>query len=111
MTTELSTAPLGDVGTKLLYEDDRVRIWEIKLQPGEETPPHRHDNDYYIITVDGDAIAAAPHVLSTGDSAEYIAVENLSRGDVFPMKKGGVELARNIGTKPFYEILVELKNT
>jgi hypothetical protein len=109
MTTELSTAPLGDVGTKLLHEDDRVRIWEIDLQPGEETPPHRHDNDYYIITVDGDAIAAAPHVLSTGDSAEYIAVEGLSRGDVFPMKKGGIELARNIGTKPFYEILVELK--
>ena len=41
MTTEISDAPLGDVGTKLLYEDDRVRIWEIALGPGEETPPHR----------------------------------------------------------------------
>jgi quercetin dioxygenase-like cupin family protein len=111
MTTELSTAPLGDVGTKLLHEDDRVRIWEIKLQPGEETPPHRHELDYYIIIVDGDGIAAAPHVLSTGSSAEYIAVEGVKRGDVVPMEKGGVELARNIGTKPFYEILVELKNT
>jgi quercetin dioxygenase-like cupin family protein len=111
MTTELSTAPLGDVGTRLLHEDDRVRIWELDLQPGEETAPHRHDHDYYIIAIDGDAIAAAPHVLSTGDSAEYIAVEGIKRGDIFPMKKGGVELARNIGKKPFYEILVELKNT
>jgi predicted metal-dependent enzyme (double-stranded beta helix superfamily) len=111
MTTELSTAPLGDVGTKLLHEDDRVRIWEIKLQPGEETPPHRHELDYYIIIIDGDGIAAAPHVLSTGASAEYIGVENIKRGDIVPMEKGGVELARNIGTKPFYEILVELKNT
>ena len=111
MTTEVSDAPLGDVGTKLLHEDDRVRIWEIKLAPGEETPPHRHELDYYIIIVDGDGIAAAPHVVSTGPSAEYIAVENIKRGDIVPMEKGGVELARNIGTKPFYEILVELKNT
>ena len=111
MTTEVSDAPLGDVGTRLLFEDDRVRIWEIALGPGEETPPHRHELDYYIIMVDGDGIAAAPHVTSTGPSAEYIAVDHVNRGDVVPMEKGGVELARNIGTKPFYEILVELKNT
>jgi hypothetical protein len=109
MTTELSDAPLGEVGTRLLHEDDRVRIWELKLAPGEETAPHRHDHDYYIIMVDGNGIAAAPHVLSTGESAEYIAVEGMSRGDVYPMAKGGIELARNIGTEPFYEILVELK--
>ena len=109
MTTELSTAPLGDVGTRLLHEDDRVRIWELKLAPGDETPPHRHDLDYYIIMVDGNGIAAAPHVLSTGESAEYSAVEGMKRGDVYPMEKGGIELARNIGTEPFYEILVELK--
>ena len=109
MTTDVSDAPLGDVATKLLFEDDRVRIWELKLAPGEETPPHRHDLDYYIIMVDGDGIAAAPHVTSTGPSANYIAVTDIRRGDVVPMEKGGVELARNIGTKPFYEILVELK--
>jgi hypothetical protein len=109
MTTELSTAPLGDVGTRLLHEDDRVRIWELDLQPGEETPPHRHEYDYYIITIDGDAIAAAPHVLSTGPSAEYIPVHGIKRGDVFPMEKGGIELAGKIGKKAFYEILVELK--
>src|SRR5258708_37942819 len=105
MTTELSDAPLGEMGTRVLFEDDRVRIWELALAPGEETAPHRHDLDYYIIVIDGDAIAAAPHVLSTGSSAEYIAVEGVKRGDVVPMEKGGIELARNIGTKPFYEIL------
>ena len=39
-STERSNAPLGDVATKLLFEDGRVRIWELKLEPGEETPPH-----------------------------------------------------------------------
>ena len=60
--------------------------------------------------IDGDGIAAAPHVTSTGPSAEYIAVNDIKRGDVVAMEKGGTELARNIGTKPFYEILVELKD-
>ena len=109
MKGEVSDAPLGEMGTRVLFEDDRVRIWELALAPGEETAPHRHDLDYYIIVVDGDAIAAVPHVTSTGESAEYIAVEGCQRGDVVPMKAGGIELARNIGKKPFYEILVELK--
>jgi hypothetical protein len=110
MKGEVSHAPLGEIGTRILFEDDRVRIWELVLQPGEETPPHRHELDYYIIAIEGDGIAAVPHVTSTGSSAEYIAVNDVKRGDVVAMEKGGVELARNIGTKPFYEILVELKN-
>ena len=109
MKGEVSTAPLGEIGTRILFEDDRVRIWELDLQPGEETPPHHHALDYYIIAIDGDGIAAVPHITSTGSSTEYIAVTDVKRGSVFPMEKGGTELARNIGTKPFYEILVELK--
>ncbi len=37
----------GNVGTKLLLEDDRVRVWEIRLAPGERLPPHRHVLDYF----------------------------------------------------------------
>ena len=25
----------GDVGTKLIFENDRVKVWEFTLQPGE----------------------------------------------------------------------------
>jgi len=109
MTTEISNAPLGDIGTKLLFEDDRVRIWEMALEPGDQTAPHRHDHDYYIIMVEGDGIAGVPHALSTGPSAEYIAVTDIKPGEVYPMKKGGIELARNVGTKFYREIIVELK--
>ncbi len=109
MTTEISDAPLGDIGTKLLYEDDRVRIWEMALEPGEQTAPHRHEHDYYIVMVEGDGIAGVPHKLSTGASAQYIPVTDIKPGEVYPMKKGGVELARNIGSKFYREIIVELK--
>lgn len=40
-----SESPL--VGTRLLSVDDRVRVWEIRLQPGERIGFHRHVLDYF----------------------------------------------------------------
>lgn len=42
-----------DVGTKLLFENDRVRIWEIDLAPGERVPFHFHSTTYFWVCVDG----------------------------------------------------------
>jgi hypothetical protein len=35
------------VGTRLLSADDRVRVWEIRLRPGERIGFHRHVLDYF----------------------------------------------------------------
>jgi len=37
----------GCVGTTLLSEDDRVRVWDIRLKPGERIGFHRHQLDYF----------------------------------------------------------------
>ncbi|MFB9908799.1 hypothetical protein [Allokutzneria oryzae] len=37
----------GQVGQRLLSETDRVRVWEIRLAPGERVPAHRHVLDYF----------------------------------------------------------------
>lgn len=37
----------GCVGTALLSETDRVRVWSIRLQPGERIGFHRHVLDYF----------------------------------------------------------------
>jgi quercetin dioxygenase-like cupin family protein len=37
----------GRVGTKLLSENSRVRIWQIRLKPGERLPFHCHVLDYF----------------------------------------------------------------
>ena len=37
----------GCVGTRLLSEDERVRVWEIRLSPGERIGFHRHVLDYF----------------------------------------------------------------
>jgi quercetin dioxygenase-like cupin family protein len=37
----------GKVGSRLLSESDRVRVWEIRLQPGQRVAAHRHVLDYF----------------------------------------------------------------
>src|SRR5262245_47626320 len=40
---------LGDVATRLLYENERVRIWEMDLAPGARSATHRHEVDYVLV--------------------------------------------------------------
>jgi quercetin dioxygenase-like cupin family protein len=109
MKHEVSSKPVtGNVGTKVLYENEKVKIWEMSLAPGEETDAHEHKNDYILVIIDGDKIAGIPHVQSKGDSAHYIEAD-VAPGSYFPLKKGGIEVARNIGKKRYHEILIELK--
>jgi beta-alanine degradation protein BauB len=35
------------VGSRLLYEDGRIRVWDITLGPGERLPFHRHRTSYF----------------------------------------------------------------
>lgn len=37
----------GHVGSRLLSADNRVRVWEIRLAPGERWHAHRHVLDYF----------------------------------------------------------------
>lgn len=43
---------LGANATKVLYEDDPVRIWDRRLAPGEKTAPHHHERDYVLVGVE-----------------------------------------------------------
>ncbi|MDF2581549.1 MAG: hypothetical protein K0R33_192 [Mycobacterium sp.] len=37
----------GAVGSRLLSQSERVRVWEIRLAPGERWHAHRHVLDYF----------------------------------------------------------------
>lgn len=41
----------GRVGGALLLENDRVRVWEIRLEPGQRYGAHRHVLDYFWVAV------------------------------------------------------------
>ncbi len=99
---------LGNVGTKLLLDNDRVRVWELDLAPGAESDVHRHDLDYLIVQIEGDRIAAVPEPDSGGKYTEYIEVE-ATPGKVSYLTRGGIETAVNVGQRRYREILIELK--
>jgi hypothetical protein len=51
---ELEAAPRNlSVGTRLWFENDRIRVWEVRLQPGERGPFHAHTHRYFWTVVDG----------------------------------------------------------
>jgi beta-alanine degradation protein BauB len=101
---------LGDVATKLLFENDRVKVWELALDPGGESDVHEHTLDYLLIQLEGDKIAGVFEPDTHGTFPPGIVEGDVAPGNVFYTERGGVETARNTGKKPYREILVELKD-
>ena len=99
---------LGDVATRLLHENERVRIWEMDLGPGARSATHRHDLDYVLVQIEGDRIAAEPEPDTRGTYRDYIEADVVP-GKVRYITRGGIETAVNVGTRRYREILVELK--
>ncbi len=101
---------LGDVGTKVLFENDRVRVWELHLEPGESSDVHEHQHDYLLVQIDGDKITGDFEPDTHGTFPPGLVEGDVAPGNVFYTEKGGIETARNTGTKPYREILIELKD-
>jgi beta-alanine degradation protein BauB len=99
---------LGGIATRVLLENDRVKIWEMDLAPGEESDIHEHTMDYILVVLEGDKIAGVPQDDSAGLYNEYVEVD-VEPGQHFYIEKGGIETARNIGKKRYREIAIELK--
>jgi hypothetical protein len=48
------------VGSRLLSETERVKVWELRLKPGERLPAHKHVLDYFwTVMTDGISIQHA----------------------------------------------------
>jgi predicted metal-dependent enzyme (double-stranded beta helix superfamily) len=100
----------GEIGTKVVYEDERVRVWKLELAPGEESPVHRHLLDHLLVQVSGDRIAVLPEPDTEGPFTEELAADVVP-GAVVHVRSGGVERARNVGERDYLEVIVELKAT
>lgn len=108
MREEHKDDALGDVATQLLFEDDRVKIWEMKLEPGQASPKHHHEHDFYLAIHRGDVIAG---VTPAGSEVESFVARLPKGGNTVALPKGGTEWAYNVGNETFRGVLVELKNT
>ncbi|HEY2427525.1 MAG TPA: SRPBCC family protein [Acidimicrobiales bacterium] len=99
---------LGPVGSRVVHEDHRIRVWELRLAPGEKSAVHRHELDHVLIQVSGDRIAVIPEPDSEGPFRDYLAADVIP-GAVVSVARGGVETAHNVGAQPYVEVIVELK--
>lgn len=99
---------LGPIGSKVVYEDDRVRVWILKLDPGERSAVHRHEHDYLLVKIAGDRIAVIPEPDTVSEYTDYFEAP-VWPGHVDCIPAGGVETAYNPGDERYHEVIVELK--
>ena len=100
---------LGDIANRVIFENERVRIWEMRMPPGESGPPHRHALDHILVQIAGDRMAVVPEADTQGQYREYLEAD-VAPGQVFYVTRGGVEVAKNVGAREYHEILIELKD-
>ena len=93
------------IGTDLIYEDERIRVWRIDLAPGEVADFHTHELDYTTVVVEGDVVERP-----NGDgTTDRIGVKpgQLMRWYDGTRKHG----LKNAGEKPFRNVIVEIKGS
>jgi mannose-6-phosphate isomerase-like protein (cupin superfamily) len=103
------TDDLGDVATRVLHDNDRVRIWELVLEPGERSARHRHDLDYLLVFLEGDRIGVEVDPASAGPYRDNLEFD-VPIGQCVYVPRGGVETAVNVGSGRYRELLIELKD-
>ena len=103
----MSNTPIStEVGTGLLFENERVRVWDLSLKPGESTGLHRHENDYFFVVIGGGTLQAVD------EEGKEKNPSSMQDGEVHFRKLEDVAVheARNVGDGPWRNIVVELKS-
>jgi beta-alanine degradation protein BauB len=91
------------IGTRLLFENDRVRVWELRLAPGERSERHRHQADFVSVNLTRSQLRlearGEPQLLENapGFSGYHAVVGSV------------VHSVENIGPSDHVEVIVELK--
>jgi quercetin dioxygenase-like cupin family protein len=95
------------VGQRLLSETDRLKVWEIRLAPGERVPAHRHVLDYFWTAVT--AGRSVQHV-DDGTTREVSYEAGETRHFRFPGESYLLHDLQNTGDEPLIFVTVEHKS-
>ncbi len=95
--------PNGPIGTEIVFENEQVRVWDMRVPPRGRKAWHHHTMDYVIINLTGGKIE-----LENVDGRCIIADDKV--GGVIWKDAGEKHELRNLSGKPYQNILVELKN-
>jgi mannose-6-phosphate isomerase-like protein (cupin superfamily) len=106
---------MSDIATKKLFENEKIAVWEMVLEPGESTGVHTHSHDYVFFVIEGSTAEV------TDKQGNPLATLEMRTGETMSLRLEGQELvtgdlrlpathsARNIGSTRYREILVETK--
>jgi hypothetical protein len=97
-------APNGCVGNCLVSETDRVRVWTIRLRPGERFGFHRHVLDYFWTSVSG---GRGRQHLMDGSTVEYDYAPGETRHEGYGAGECKVHDLENIGERELTFMTVE----
>ena len=86
--------PHHHIGDTLLFENDRVRVWSMTLEPGEQSAVHEHPLDYVMVCIEGDRIAG--HA-TPGQEQPYGGIEVDFFGEATTLPGGPATIALRTG--------------
>jgi len=92
------------VGTTLLSESERVRVWIIRLTPGERIGFHRHVLDYFWTSVTGGRGRQHVH---DGSTVEYTYQPGETRHETYGLGELKVHDLENLGDKEMVFMTIE----
>lgn len=92
----------GPVGQKVLFENERIRVWEIVLEPGQRHPTHHHLLPYLVLAVEGDQ-----NKMEWEDGRITTSYE--PPGFFIYRDPGGIHDLTNVGKTRYWSRLIEFK--
>ena len=104
----MATEPTEQVGTRLMFENERVRVWDLALAPGESFEEHIHRLDYFYIVESGGLIRFADPDGPAGYRDVQFEDDQVRFREVGPSGKVDHRLT-NVGTKRHRNYIIELK--
>jgi beta-alanine degradation protein BauB len=101
MSNILDVLDVADSGYNLIMENEKVRVMDMKLKPGEKSPMHNHPND---------------HVVYVFNNAKFKLSFPNGKSDEFELKAGqalwieaGPHETENIGNTNGHNLVTEIK--
>lgn len=106
-----SSTPSENVGTKLLFENEKIRVWDLALQPGESLPTHVHKLPFCFIVARGGHLEHANPDRSEVREVNYDDNLVVFR-DVKTQDGGEVvhQTLTNIGEAAYQNFVIEFKD-
>jgi predicted metal-dependent enzyme (double-stranded beta helix superfamily) len=104
----MNQEPTANIGTTLLFENDRLRVWELVLEPGQSSGVHRHHHDFAFAYVTDEnelevRVSGEPP-LATSAQDGYVSATEIGDGQDARL----VHELVNVGTTRHRQILFEL---